>query len=160
MNDIDYRKTRRINGFVQYFYSKLYKVDILVVFLICLGIFLFWGPLGLNHQFGITLFLLAVFIFFFFPRKKETSVHSIIEYYIFFFLIGWLIFMFFLTINIGHWDVFFIFVVLGMLVIKECANGYLTPPLKKKLSILTLVFFSFSMILIVITILSYFFHIV
>jgi hypothetical protein len=160
MNDIDYRKTRGINAFIQFLYSKLYKVNILVIFLISLGIFLFWMPLGLNHQFSITLFLIAVFIFFFFPRKRDTSIRYNIEYYIFYVLIGWLIIMFFITIDIGHWDVFFISVVFGMLIIKECANGYLTPPLKKKLSILILVFFSFSMILIAITILSYFFKII
>ena len=132
--------------------SKSYKIKILAILLFTLGIFLLWNPLDLDNKIGIILIFIAIFIFLFFPEK---SIDSNMEVYIFFFLTGWLIIMSFITSDMNL-DTFFFSVVLGMLIVKEFANGYLSPPLKKKLSILTLIFFSLSMIFVAEKVISVF----
>lgn len=158
MIDTNSRKMIGFRELKQYIYqvyngkSEAFKAKILAIILFTLGIFLLWSPLGLNNKIGITLVFIAIFLSFFYPEERS---HNNIEAYIFLFLIGWLIIMSLITIN-GNLDVFFISVVFGMLIVKEFANGYLTSPWKKKLSILTLVFFSLSMVLIAERIISFF----
>jgi hypothetical protein len=150
MVKITYWLTTGINGFKEYLHqvyfarSDLYKGKILAIFLFTLGVFLLWKPLGLDHKISITLIFIAIFIFLFFPEKNRNEE---IELYILFFLIGWLIIMAFITDD-QDFNTFYFSVVLGILIVKEFANGYLTPPLKKKLTILTLLFFSLSILLV------------
>jgi len=132
--------------------SDLYKAKILAIFLFTLGVFLLWKPLGLDNKMSITLIFIAIFIFLFFPEKNRNEE---IELYILFFLIGWLIIMVFITDD-QDFNTFFFSVVLGILIVKEFANGYLTPLLKKKLTILTLLFFSLSILLVAEKIISIF----
>jgi len=154
----NYWMTTRIQKFKNYLHqvyfgkSKSYTVKILGIILLTLGIFLFWAPFGFDKKISITLIFIAIFIFLFFP---ENITKNDIEVFVFFFLTGWLIIMSFITDD-TMLDSFFLFIVFGILICKELANGYLTPPLKKKLSIISLIFFSMSVILIVEKVISYF----
>lgn len=142
----------------QYFYqlfhdkSDLYFLKILGIVFACLGVFLLSYPNDVNNKIGVMLVLISIFIFLFFPEKRITNHYHA---YIFLFLIIWLLFMTFIT-NSKNLDTFFFSVVLGMLIVKEFSNGYIAPPLKKRLSILTLVFFSLSMILVAEKVISIF----
>jgi hypothetical protein len=134
--------------------SESYKVKILGIILFALGIFIFLNPFGLDNKIGLTLVFIAIYMFLFFPQEGKESNDYNIEVYIFFFLTGWLFIMTLITSKMNL-DTFFFSIVLGILIVKECGNGYLTPSLKKKLLILTLIFFSLSMILVVERIISF-----
>lgn len=147
--------------------SQSYKVKITAIILFILGIFLIFysvfsdsilfkdnAPLPnlfliSNIKIGLMLFFMGIFMFLFFPKN---SIQQRAEFYTFFFLTGWLFIMVFIGIDTR--TNFFLFTVVGILICKELVNGYLTPSLKKKLSILTLVLFSMSMILIVVKIIN------
>lgn len=122
------------------------------IILFIFGIILLVNPLGSDNKLSVLLIFFGIYIFLFFPEK---NMDNNIELYIFLFLTGWLVIMTFLTVD-KNLDIFFISVVFGMLMVKEFANGYLSPPLKKKLSILTLVFFSLCMVLVAERIINFF----
>lgn len=155
---MNHLRTKKINKIEQYFYqvyfgkSESYKHKILGILLFTLGVILLWNPLGIDDRIGITLIFISIFIFLFFPEKR---IDNNIGFFIFFFLIVWLIIMAVIT-DSKRLDSFFFFTVLGILICKELANGYLTPPLKNKLSFLALVFFSLSIILVAENIISFF----
>ena len=132
--------------------SESFITKMIGVFLFSIGIFLFSYPLGVDNKIGLTFVFIGIFFILFFPKERT---HLNIEFYLFFFLIGWLLIMTVLT-NGLDFDTFFFSIVLGLLIVKEFANGYLTESLKKKLSILTLVFFSLSMILVAEKVISFF----
>jgi hypothetical protein len=132
--------------------SAPHTVKIIAVFLFALGIFLLWNPFGFDNKTGIILIFIAIFIFLFFPEK---SINSNIEVYILLFITGWIIIMSFITMDMDI-DTFLFSIVLGMLIIKEFANGYIKPTVKKKLSILTIIFFSLSILLVAEKIISIF----
>lgn len=134
--------------------SQSYKVKIPAIFLFSLGVLLILISLDLNDQnpnnidigiIGIMLFFMGIFIFLFFSEERSQNNN---ENYIFLFLTGWLIIMSLFSITFSSRLNFFLFIVFGILICREFASGYVTPLLKKKLSILTLVFFSMSMMLI------------
>lgn len=136
--------------------SKSSKVKIPAILIFILGNVLILISLVsdlpfVNNYNGIILFFVGIFIFLFFPERR---IQKDIEFYIFFFLIGWLILMSFIAMNTRL--NFFLFTVIGILICKELANGYLTPLLKKKLSFLTIVLFSMSIILIIEKVINYF----
>jgi hypothetical protein len=163
--------------------SESYKVKILGIILFTIGVilfFVFFDPFtfllwvlydtpnfGLNYIYdnfnfitiSIILIFFGLFIFLFFP---ENNTKNNKEIYIFFFLAGWLIIMSFIAPNkespflLNGLDYFCLFIVFGILICKELANGYITPRLRKRLSILSLGFFSLSMIVIAIKVYSFF----
>ena len=143
--------------------SQSFKVKILAIFLSTLGFLFITISIILRPLFstndigtvGIILFFMGIFIFFFFPEKIIEGENPI-ESFVFFFLTGWLIFMTFIALGLNY--IFFISVVFGILILKEFANGYLTPPLKKKLSMLAFVFFFLSLLLIVEKIINVFYY--
>ena len=117
-----------------------------------IGVFLLSFPSDINNKIAITLIFIGMFIFLFFPEK---SINNHNDIYVFTFLIAWLILITIIT-NDENLDIYFFSMVLGMLIIKEFANGYIQQPLKRRLRILTLVFFAFSMILVAEKVISFF----
>jgi hypothetical protein len=130
------------------------KIKILGIFLFIIGILSFWNPLGMDIKTGLSVIFIAIYIFLFFPQENNNDY--LIELYVFLFLFGWLIIMTFIT-NDMNFDTFFFSIVLGMLILTECTNGYLSSRVKKKLSILSLIFFSISMLLVLGRIISFFY---
>lgn len=157
-----------VNGLYFNIYNS-YKVTIPAIILLIIGLFLIFysifsdtilfknNPPITNHfisdiKIGLIFFFLGIYILLFFPenaRKQHTEI------YIFFFLTGWLFFVSFITIQTR--TTFFLYNAAGSFICKELVNGYLTPLLKKKLTIMTLVFFSTCMIIVTVKIINDFY---
>jgi hypothetical protein len=130
----------------------VYWIKIIGIILLTTGIFILCFPVDVNDTIVLSYIFIAIFILFFIPGENIQLTNDV---YIFFFLTAWLIIMFFI-LNDGAIETFFFSVVLGMFIAKEFANGFITPQFKKRLSIVTLVFFSISMILVAEKVISVF----
>lgn len=166
------KKIKEVKQYFNEIYFNIYnshKVKIPAIILISLGILLIFysifsdnilfknnppisNPLISDIKIGLILFFLGIVIFFFFPENTERQ-HT--EIYIFFFLTGWLFLISFITIETR--TTFFLYNAVGSFICKELVNGYLTPSLKKKLSLLTLLSFSICMIIVTVKIINDFY---
>jgi len=138
----------------QYYFDKSvsYRIRIFSIILLTIGILLFWDPLHITIKLSLSLVFIGIFILFLIPTK---SYQIDMEIRIVILLTTWLLFIFIIT-NDLNFDIFFFLLVLGMLTCKELSQVFLTPFLKKRLSLLCLIFFSLCMVLVAEKVISYF----
>jgi hypothetical protein len=106
-----------------------------------IGILVF--SLKIVPRLGICLGVIGILVFSLFPAD---STQIELAKKIIFFLIGWIFFVLFIG-DTSTLDTFFFLIVVGMVICKELTEVLLTSQLKKRLTILILMFFSASMIL-------------
>jgi hypothetical protein len=121
--------------------SFSYKMKIFGISLTLIGILVF--SLKIVPRLGICLGVIGILVFSLFPAD---STQIELAKKIIFFLIGWIFFVLFIG-DTSTLDTFFFLIVVGMVICKELTEVLLTSQLKKRLTILILMFFSASMIL-------------
>ena len=122
----------------QYYFDKSlsYKSKIIGVLLISGGIISFFKPLQLDIKISTTLILIGVFMLFLIMEKS--TIFSI-DVKITIFIISWVLLMFYITRGLNI-DTFFILIVLGILIIKELMDEFITIHLKKRMNLLICMF--------------------
>jgi hypothetical protein len=127
------------------------SMRILGVILFSIGILFFIYPLYINYRLGLLLILIGAFLLFFIS-DKSTNVD--LDRNITFLLIFWLLVMFYMTVGWGV-DIFFFSIVLGMIIIKELIDEWLSTQIRKKMIILNSMFFIIFMIFMAEKIINY-----
>jgi hypothetical protein len=123
--------------------SVSYRMRIYGIILFAIGILFFCNPFAISYKIGLSMVVIAVFMLFLIPADRNQIDMGV---KILVFVSGWVLLMFVITDHLNL-TTFFFLVVLGMIICKELTEVILAPHLKKRFTILILIFFSVSMIL-------------
>lgn len=114
-----------------------YQSKIIGILLVTAGIAFFCNPTILFMKIGMTLILIGVITFFMILEESVTK--RISEVQIVLILIVWILLVFFIT-RVGSLELFFSLTSLGILIIKDIADEFVSDPFKKRLNVFVFVF--------------------
>ncbi len=103
------------------------------------GIGLLHSSIILNAKIGIASILIGIFLIFIIPVPKEGTSKSISTEQMTLAIIGWILVIFFITADIDL-DIFLILIIIGILIIKELTDEFISSQLKNRMKILSFVF--------------------
>jgi len=153
-NNFENGGIKELKSYLNQFYfdkSTSYKTRILGIILICFGIISFYKSFFIDIRFGITLILIGGFMIFLISEK---STPISIDFKITLFLTSWVLIMYFLTGRL-KFEIYIISIFLGILIIKELSDEFITKTLKKRITILILIFLAIYILFILEKIISF-----
>ena len=104
------------------------KIRAIGLSLIIIGAMFLLYPTNLNLKISATIIVIG--IFFIFELKEKQELKKITGRYLTIILIIWILIIFFVTFNIEY-HAFFILGILGILIIKELLDAFMSSKLKK-----------------------------
>ena len=109
------------------------------------GIGFLYSSIIVNAKIGASLIIIGIFLTFIIPVPKERTSKGISSKQMTLAIIGWILVIFFITVDIDF-DIFLILLIIGILIIKELADEFISNQLKNRMKILS---FAFLMIFII-----------
>jgi hypothetical protein len=110
-----------------------YRSNILGVILLLIGFLFLYNPTSITLKIGVVFILIGIFMIFIITGKKITK--GINESQITSMMIIWVLVIFFITKE-ARFDIFFVLIILGALMINELTHEFTTIQIKNRLNIL------------------------
>lgn len=116
-------------------FSLFYSYSIIGLIIIITGIIFLFNPTNINMKIGISLILFGLFIIMIFNVNEEAPQYKINGKQLTIVSILWIFLIFILSYNIDA-EIFLIYVILGILLIKEFLVDYMNITLKKRMIVI------------------------
>jgi hypothetical protein len=135
-------------------YYKIYKRNNIGIILITLGVFLVCINENNLFKIGITIIMIGFFLICLKTREKMTN--PFMEYLPLLIMVTWTIIVFFITFILNsRFDVIFILILIGLLILNQFISDSLPIILRNRLDFSILVLFLIFLLLIAIRIMTY-----
>ena len=124
---------------------KIYQKRIIGLLLIIIGIILIYYPTNLNLKISLSTIFIGFILIFIIDEKRISR--TITGNYLIVIIILWIFILFIITKDIQY-DNFLIIGILGILIIRELLDAFMSPILKKRMILLSYLLFIFFIIII------------